>query len=112
MTPLESLALARGTVDRVTHRRNDKQWLDAAWADPRTRVLVVTGGRALVRFADDEHVDLVFVAPAPAPAGVRFLLGQDADGVVYFGVSGELPAAPQGIRVASLREVGSLARGP
>ncbi len=94
MTPLESLALARGTVDRVTHRRNDKQWLDAAWADQRTRVLAVSDGQALVRFADDEHVELVFVTPAEAPAGVRLLLGQDADGVVYFGVSGELPAAP------------------
>jgi len=125
VTPLESLALSRGTVDRVTHRRNDKQWLDAAWADHRTRVLVVTGGRALVRFDDDEHVELVFVAPAQASAGTRFLLGQDADGVVYFGVSADLPAAlspsparspapspapsPAGtVRVASLREVGVL----
>ncbi len=117
MTPLESLALSRGTVDRVTHRRNDKQWLDAAWADPRTRVLVVSDGRALVRFSDDEHVEPVFVSPAGAPAGIRFLLGQDADGVVYFGVSGDLPAAlspspapsPAGtVRAASLREVGVL----
>jgi NAD+ diphosphatase len=116
VTPLESLALARGTVDRVTHRRNDTQWLDAAWADPRTRVLVVSDGRALVRF-DDEHVELVFSAPAEAPAGVRFLLGQDADDVVYFGVSGDLPAAlspspaPAAagpIRAAWLREVGAL----
>ncbi len=123
MTPLESLALARSTVDRVTHRRNDTQWLDAAWADPRTRVLVVSDGRALVRFDDDEHVELVFSAPAEAPAGVRFLLGQDADGVVYFGVSGDLPSAPPPaaalpaaalptavgtIRAAWLREVGAL----
>ena len=109
MTPLESLALSRGTVDRVTHRRNDKQWLDAAWADPRTRVLVVSDGRALVRFsADEEHVELVFVSPAEAPPGVRFLLGQDADGVVYFGVSAPLPAPPAGTRAASLREVGVL----
>ncbi len=116
MTPLESLALSRGTVDRVTHRRNDKQWLDAAWADPRPRVLVVSDGRALVRFDNDEHVELVFVSPAEAPAGVRFLLGQDADGVVYFGVSGDLPTppdgdlptSPDGARVASLREVGVL----
>ncbi len=113
MTSLESLALARGTVDRVTHRRNDTQWLDAAWADPRTRVLVVSDGRALVRFDDDEHVELVFSAPAEAPAGVRFLLGQDADGVVYFGVSGDLPAAAPAaaagtVRAAWLREVGAL----
>jgi len=107
VTPLESLALARGTVDRVTHRRTGKQWLDAAWADPRTRVLVVSDGRALVRL-DDEHAELVFVSPPEAPAGVRFLLGQDADAVVYFGVSGDLPAAAPGARAALLREVGAL----
>ena len=117
MNPLESLALARGTVDRVTHRRNDKDWLDAAWADPRTRVLVVSDGRALVRL-DDEHAELIFVSPPEAPAGTRFLLGQDADGVVYFGVSADLPAAPapsaagpptaSPVRAALLREVGTL----
>ncbi len=107
MKPLESLALARGTVDRVTHRRNDKEWLDAAWADPRTRVLVVSDGRALVRL-DDDHAELVFVSPPEAPAGTRFLLGQDADGVVYFGVSADLPPAPAGARAALLREVGAL----
>ncbi len=108
MTPLESLALARGTVDRVTHRRTDKDWLDAAWADPRTRVLVVSDGFALVRL-DDEHAELIFVSPREAPAGTSFLLGQDADGVVYFGVSGDLPArARHGRARASLREVGTL----
>ena len=117
MNPLESLALARGTVDRVTHRRNDKDWLDAAWADPRTRVLVVSDGRALVRL-DDEHAELIFVSPPEAPAGTRFLLGQDADGGVYFGVSADLPAAPapsaaapptaSPVRAALLREVGTL----
>ena len=91
MTPLDSLALARGTVDRVTHRRTDKDWLDAAWAEPRTRVLVVSDGSALVRL-DDEHAELIFVSPREAPAGTSFLLGQDADGVAYFGVSGDLPA--------------------
>ena len=114
MTPLESLALARGTVDRVTHRRNDQEWLDAAWKDPRSRVLVVRDGRALVRM-DEERVELVFVSPAEAPAGTRLLLGQDADGVVYFGVSADLPSgaelpAPsgEGMRAAWLREVGAL----
>ena len=107
MTPLDSLALARGTVDRVTEKRTDREWLAAAWRDPRTRVLVVSDGRALVQ-ADDEHVALVFVPPREAPAGTRFLLGQDADGIVYFGVSADLPAAAGGARVTSLREVGAL----
>jgi NAD+ diphosphatase len=100
---LRNLALARGTVDRVTWRRTDQEWIDAAWKDPRTRVLVVREGHALVR--DD---GLVFVSPQDAPAGTRFLLGQDDDGVVYFGVSAPLGDAGPGVRVASLREVGAL----
>src|ERR1017187_116360 len=110
---LQTLALARGTVDRVTYKRNDQAWLDAAWQDPRTRVLVVSGGRALVRM-DDDQADLIFVPPAQAPAGTRLLLGQDAEGIVYFAVNGDLPpsaspfSAADGVRPASLREVGSL----
>jgi NAD+ diphosphatase len=101
--PLASLALARGTVDRVTWRRADQEWINAAWKDPRTRVVVVSDGHALVR-----EDGLVFLTPEEAPAGTRFLLGQDAGGVVYFGVSGPLGAVPDGARVASLREVGAL----
>jgi NAD+ diphosphatase len=123
---LQRLALARGTVDRVTERRNDQDWLDASWQDPRTRVFVVSNGRALVRI-DDEQAELTFISPAQAPPGIRMLLGQDPDGVVYFAVDAELPppasvdgaaavngAAADGVAVAgevrpaSLREVGSL----
>ena len=112
--PLGELALARGTVDRVTARRADKDWIDAAWKDPRSRLLVVDDGHAIVR-EDGDRVELIFVSPEEAPPGTRFLLGQDADGVVYFGVSGPLPGslddeqatydrhAKQGIRKASLR---------
>jgi NAD+ diphosphatase len=119
VTPLGELALARGTVDRVTARRTDRDWLDAAWKSQHTRVVVVEDGQALVR-EDGEHVELVFVAPEEAPAGTRFLLGQDADDVVYFGVSGPLPGWPEdaearcerhaahGIHPASLREAGAL----
>jgi NAD+ diphosphatase len=106
--PLESLALSRGTVDRLTEKRTDAAWLDTAWADPRTRVLVVWQGRALVRLNDDEAA-LVFVSPAEAPESTRFLLGQDAaDGTVYFGVSAALPPPRPATRVMGLREVGTL----
>src|SRR5207247_3075170 len=66
VTPLDSLALSRGTVDRLTEKRTDREWLDAAWADPATRVLVVSGGQALARI-DDETAALIFVPPGQAP---------------------------------------------
>jgi NAD+ diphosphatase len=114
-SPLGALALARGTVDRVTKRRTDQDWIEAAWKDPRSRVLVVCEGRALVR-EDRDRVELILVPPEQALSGTRFLLGQDTDEVVYFGVSGPLPGGPEadeldaarGIRKATLREVGAL----
>src|SRR3984957_4657385 len=56
---------------------------------------------------DDTRADLVFLSPPEAPPGLRMLLGQDTDDVVYFGVNGKLPALP-GVRAVSLREAGSL----
>jgi NAD+ diphosphatase len=120
---LGRLALARGTVDRLTERRTDQAWLDAAWADPRTRVLIVNDGRALVRLRSDEgasadgqgSAELVFVPSADAllsePEHARYLLGQEADGTAYFAIHGELPdrgAEPAGTRGLSLRSVGAL----
>ena len=115
---LTGLALARSVVSRAAHLRFDAAWLDAAWADPGTRVLVVDSGRALAEVGDMQ-ARLVFVAPGQAADGIRFLLGLGDDGVAYFGVSGPLPdaaaspaagadpAAP-GIRPAYLRELGPL----
>jgi NAD+ diphosphatase len=110
---LRGLALSRGTVDRSTERRRDTGWLAAAWADPRTRVVVVEHGQALVRAGTDRE-ELVFVSPVQAPDTVRFLLGTDADGIVYFGVAGPLPEAGSlgeagaGVRPTSLRQAGPL----
>ena len=108
---LRGLALARAEVDRATARRGDTEWLAKAWADPATRVVVVEDGRALVRSGPDTE-ELVFVSPAQAPEGVRFLLGIAADDTVYFGVAGPLPQAAAaaepspGARPVSLREAG------
>jgi NAD+ diphosphatase len=87
--PLGELALSRAAVDRAAGQRADAEWIGRAWADPRTRVLVVQDSRALVDLAGGHH-RLVLVAPQDAPAGTRFLLGVDEDGLAYFGVSGEL----------------------
>jgi NAD+ diphosphatase len=94
---LGPLMLARETVDRASELRADPAWLDAAWADPATRVLVVDHGRALTRLTGGQ-AELVFIPPGQAPPGVRFLLGVDDERTAYFGVSAPLegtdPGAP------------------
>jgi NAD+ diphosphatase len=120
---LSGLSLARSAVDRVSHRRTDEAWLEAAWADEGTRVLVLDHGQALMRFAGDGAA-LEFTSPKHAPEGVRFLLGVDDAGVAYFGVDGprgglgagplpgpgSAPALPPepGVQVAGLRQAGPL----
>ena len=114
---LGGFVLARGEVDRATDRRENPDWIHAAWADDRTRVLVLDDGQALIRFGDGA-AELVLVPPAQAPEGVRFLLGVDAGKTAYFGLAGPkgvlgagpLPppgtdmAPPEpGVRPASLR---------
>ncbi|CAM3884625.1 NAD(+) diphosphatase [Nocardiopsis rhodophaea] len=118
-------ALSRGTVDMAAHRRNDAAWLDKAWADPATRVLVLEAGepgsygwRALSGRQSGLLVETVgdrprlfFVSPDDAPDGDHYLLGVDGDGHAYFALSahgeGALPEV-EGTRRASLREVGAL----
>jgi NAD+ diphosphatase len=109
--PLGRLALSRGTVDRATVRRTDSAWVERAWADPRTKVLVVRNSRALVR-SRDGHFELVFRSPSQRCEGTRFMLGTDDEDVAYFGVSGELEAdspdrSGDDVRPLSLREVGA-----
>jgi NAD+ diphosphatase len=97
------LALARSATDRVTERRTDGEWLEKSWADPSTRVLVVGDGRTLATGSG------LWLAPsAQAPAGERYLLGQDDDGTVYFAVDvGSAPEpADDGAVPAGLRELG------
>jgi NAD+ diphosphatase len=84
--PLGRLALSRSGVDRATKHREDTAWLEAAWADPASRVLVLRDAQALVATTDGQ-AELVFVSPAEAPGGTRFLLGVDPDGLAYFAVS-------------------------
>lgn len=111
--PLGRLALSRSTVDRATDRRGDAAWLAEAWADPRTRVLVVQDGQALVTTRDGQ-LELVFVSSAEAPEGTRFFLGIDADGIAYFGVSGAVEGEPgnrsgsAAAKPMALRQAGAL----
>ena len=66
--PLGRLALSRSAVDRATQRRSDAEWIEAAWADPRTRVIVVHASQALARTIDGQP-ELVFISAAEVAAG-------------------------------------------
>ena len=110
--PLGRLALSRSTVDRATARRADGAWVEAVWADPRSRVLVVSDSQALVRSADGRP-ELVFISSAEAPEGTKFLLGVDTDDVAYFGVSvpggvSRVRSGEDDVQPMSLRQVGAL----
>jgi NAD+ diphosphatase len=108
---LGPLALARGTVDRSAEHRTDPEWLEARWAEPGTRVLVVDDGQALARLGDAD-AELVLLPVSQAPDGPRYLLGVDDDGRAYFGVSAPLPAADDAAagqaKPVGLRQVGAL----
>lgn len=72
--------LSANPHDRTAQRRADDTWLAERWADPQTRVLVVSGTR--VRPVGGA---LDWVAPTDAPDGLRVLLGEH-DGRAWFAV--------------------------
>ncbi|WP_340537604.1 NAD(+) diphosphatase [Nocardioides sp. GXZ039] len=74
------LRLAASPHDRLGVHRTDQDWLERRWADPASRVLVVSGTR--VRPVDGV---LPWVSTADAPDGVRVLLGE-RDGDTYWAV--------------------------
>jgi len=78
--PLPDYAFSGEGHDRLTDRRTDPEFLETAWADPRSRVLQLHGRELAVEPGGDR---LRAVAPAEAPEGQRMLLGA-VDGVVYF----------------------------
>jgi NAD+ diphosphatase len=103
--PLRSLALARGTIDRVAHRRADDVWLEDRWNDPTTRVLIVDDGTAIVN-GDPPTLRLRRPGEVPAVSSSdRWFLGIDRDGAALFAVSGRLPDDGT---ASSLRQVGAL----
>jgi len=113
---LDSLALARGWVDRAAEHRDDHEWLEAAWGDESSRVLVVHHGRAAA-VVDHEaggvrgSAQLHYLRPSQAPdGGVRVLLAV-VEGTAYLGllldVAEEAPPEPPGTAWLGLREVGA-----
>jgi NAD+ diphosphatase len=87
---LPGLALATDGPDRLAERRTDSAWLNAAWANPRTRVLHVVDSRICV----DESGTSPFVhAPASENESNRVLLGE-INGAAWFAAMEEPPAQP------------------
>ena len=74
--------------DRIGERRTDDAFLDKAWSDDRSRVLVLRGTDLA---ASEDGTSLSWIRPGDAPAGERLLLGA-ADGIVHFAL---MPAPEQ-----------------
>lgn len=77
---LPHVALSRHAHNRLGNQRTDEAWLAGRWADPSTRVVVVSGTR--LRVVDGE---VPWLAPDEAPGGTRVLLGQEG-GTTRFAV--------------------------
>ncbi len=90
LSTLPHLALSVRAHNREGLHRTDSEWLDAQWASPATRVLVVSGGRV-----DGAEGHLVWLSTDRAPAGERVLLGQ-RDGVTRFAVLADRNDVPGG----------------
>jgi NAD+ diphosphatase len=83
------LDLAANAHDRAGERRVDDDWLEERWADPETRVLVVSGTR--IRPVDGT---VPWSSPADVPtAGRRVLLGE-RDGHTRFALLVDPQDAP------------------
>ena len=72
--------LSNGRYDRAAAHRADTEWIDAHWADPSSRVVVLAGTR--IRPVDGA---LEWVSPGQAPDGARLMLGV-RDGIAHFAV--------------------------
>ena len=103
LSMLRDLALARAAVDRAAHRRTDDDWLDKAWQDPATRVLLISDGRAEV---SGDPPALVLRPPGELPAAERFFLGVDEDDAAFFAV--EMPESHSSDAWQGIRDVGAL----
>lgn len=108
---LANLVLARGEVDRLAERRADAPWQAERRRDPRSRVIRVCDGAALVRTQQEAAVELDLVpAPSvPETADLTFL-GVDTADVAYFaehvGSRDDLPEF-DGTSWSDLRMVGA-----
>jgi NAD+ diphosphatase len=86
--------LARSGHARLANRRTDEPWLAGAWADPSSRVLVISPAATAPVGGTETEPNLRLLAPDQLDglAGTRVLLGA-AGGVVYFALLATEPAS-------------------
>ncbi|MBA3265586.1 MAG: NAD(+) diphosphatase [Nocardioidaceae bacterium] len=85
MDPLTGYPFGGAAHDRLAQRREDSDFLERAWNDPTSRVLVIRGEQLVT---DATGQVLAALHPGDAPVGERMLLGL-LDGAVYFLVVAE-----------------------
>ena len=117
MPILQRLAFGQGRIDVSTKLREDGNWLRRQWADPRSRVLVLSGDRAMaLPTQNGGSSTLTWFSPADlVDRGVSdaVLLGVDAEGVAHFSLPvAEGDSAPTRdlsgeLAQMSLRDVGA-----
>lgn len=79
--PMPHAALSLYAHNRHGLERTDQEWLDGRWADPETRVLVISGTRVRPTEGGVE-----WISPQDAPQnGLRILLGT-RDDITWFAV--------------------------
>lgn len=90
--------------ERGVDRRNDEGWLAAAWDDAGSRSLIVVGSEVQV---DPASGAPRWLPTAQVPAGERYLLGVDADGVARFAVRADIEL--KDVAAKGLRELAATA---
>lgn len=118
---VDELPLSRAEVDRAAELRDRPGLVSEVWAEGRSRVLLLRGGLPAV---DDTGDALLLLAPQQAEAAGMsapdgseqdgwLFLGRDEHGVHFLAHASTAPADGEpdpadGVRFASLRDVGAL----
>ena len=98
--------LARSTLDRAAHHRDDAAWLASAWPGARLLMVDPAKGASLVRESDDRCALVLLPTTGDGPGEAMFL-GVEPDGVAVFAVAGPLPTV-EGAGPGNLRDMGHL----
>jgi NAD+ diphosphatase len=93
--------------DRAAHRRLHAEWLSERRANPRTRVILMSGLEVLVSASDRPCAEILTVDRLGQPLPEEAIFLGEEDGVALFATDFGPAAAPSG-RFAEVRTVGAL----